>query len=157
MNAGPSPTAAAMGERLVRQFEGLRLYPYQDSAGVWTIGYGSIRLADGSPVTATTPPITADAADALLMAELTDKIAKVDALIPADATDGQRAALYSFTYEEGIGAFSSSTLLRKFQAGDIAGVEAEFPKWVYAGGRVVQGIVNRRKLELAVFQGKVVP
>lgn len=153
----PSANAAAMGERLVRQCEGCRLHPYQDSAGVWTIGIGSIRLADGSPVTATTLPITSDEADALLMGELSDKIAKVDALIPPNATDGQRAALYSFTYEEGVGAFALSTLLRKFHAGDIAGAEAEFPKWVYAGGHVVQGIVNRRSLELAVFQGKVIP
>ena len=90
------PVAAQMGERLIRQCEGCVLHPYQDTAGNWTIGIGSIRLADGSPVTATTPPITSDQADALMLAELTTTIAEVDAMLLASATTHQRAALYSF-------------------------------------------------------------
>ena len=78
-------------------------------------------------------------------------------MIPATATDGQRAALYSFAYNEGTGALHSSTLLRKFVAGDLDGAGAQFAAWVYSGGHVTRGLVNRRALELSVFQGKVVP
>ena len=105
------PTAAAMAECLIRQCEGCVLQPYADVAGNWTIGVGSIRMPDGSPVTASTPPITSEQADAMLMAELTDTMAEVDMLLTAPANDHQRAALYSFAYNEGCGALSKSTLL----------------------------------------------
>ena len=151
------PTAAAMAECLIRQCEGCVLQPYADVAGNWTIGVGSIRMPDGSPVTASTPPITSEQADAMLMAELTDTMAEVDMLLTAPANDHQRAALYSFAYNEGCGALSKSTLLRCFNAGDIAGASAQFPAWVYAGGKVVRGLINRRALERSVFDGKVTP
>ena len=114
-------------------------------------------MPDGSPVTASTPPITSEQADAMLMAELTDTMAEVDMLLTAPANDHQRAALYSFAYNEGCGALSKSTLLRCFNAGDIAGASAQFPAWVYAGGKVVRGLINRRALERSVFDGKVTP
>lgn len=151
------PTAAAMAERLIRQCEGCVLQPYADVAGNWTIGVGSIRMPDGSPVTASTPPITSEQADAMLMAELTDTMAEVDLLLTAPANDHQRAALYSFAYNEGCGALSKSTLLRCFNAGDTAGASAQFPAWVYAGGKVVRGLINRRALERSVFDGTVTP
>ena len=151
------PIAAQMGERLIRQCEGCVLHPYQDTAGNWTIGIGSIRLADGSPVTATTPPITSDQADALMLAELTSTIAEVDGMLPASATTHQRAALYSFAYNEGCGALAKSTLLRLFLAGDVAGAAAQFAAWVYAGGKISKGLQNRRALEKSVFLGLTTP
>lgn len=47
-------------------FEGLRLAPYLCPAGYWTIGYGNRALADGSPVTRLTEPISEDEAVPLL-------------------------------------------------------------------------------------------
>ncbi|HGM8337746.1 TPA: glycoside hydrolase family protein [Pseudomonas aeruginosa] len=43
--------------------------------------------------------------------------------------------------------FSRSTLLRKLNAGDVKGACAELSRWVYAGGKVYKGLVNRRKAE----------
>ncbi len=146
-----------MGGRLVRQFEGCVLKPYQDAGGVWTIGYGSIRLADGSPVTATTAPITLDQAAELMNAEFDDVVEEVDLLLPDAATACQRAALYSFSFNLGVGALAKSTLLKLFNAGDINGAAEQFAAWVYAGGKVVQGLVNRRKMERSVFLGLVIP
>jgi lysozyme len=152
----PPPDAAlAMAERLVRQCEGCVLKPYLDlgGKGVWTIGIGSIRLADGSPVTALTPPITQAQADALMMGELAPTLDKVRALVASPLTDRQAAALASFAYNEGLHAFETSTLLKKLNAGDLYGASAEFPKWVYAGGKVVVGLQTRRALERALFDG----
>jgi lysozyme len=56
--------------QLSKAFEGLRLKPYRDSAGVWTIGYGSTRALDGGPVTRSTPAITLDQANAMARRDL---------------------------------------------------------------------------------------
>lgn len=124
---------------------------------MWTIGIGSIRLADGSPVTADTAPITQDEADALMMGELAPTAARVDAMVTVQITDGMRAALYSFAYNEGTGALHGSTILRLLNAGDTTGALSHFAEWDIAGGRVVAGLDNRRRMEVAVAKGFVVP
>lgn len=141
----------ALAARLIRRCEGCRLEAYQDSKGLWTIGVGSI-LVDGLPVRPGMT-ITQERADALLESELASKSRAVDAAITQPMTDGQRAAMISLAYNIGVSAFRASTLVRKFNASDAAGAAAEFPKWVYAGGHIIQGLVNRRKLERAVFEG----
>ena len=145
-------SALDIATKLVIQFEGFRSHPYQDVAGVWTIGYGTIRTDDGSPVTADTPPVTEDQAEAMMMRELTPTAGRVDLLVPPDATDNQRAACYSFAYNEGVGSFSGSTLLRVWKAGDVEAAAAQFDIWIMAGGRVVQGLINRRAAERACFE-----
>lgn len=59
----------------------------------------------------------------------------------------RRAALASFVYNVGEGQFSRSTLLRKLNAGDAREACAELSRWVYAGGRVLTGLVKRRAAE----------
>lgn len=72
-------------------------------------------------------------------------------------TANQKAALIDFVYNLGAGAFGSSTLLKKLNAGDYKGAADEFPKWVYAGGRVLGGLVNRRKIERDLFIKDTLP
>lgn len=62
-------------------------------------------------------------------------------------SDQTRAAFLSFAYNVGTSAFCSSTLARKANAGDLKGACAELSKWVYAGKRVLPGLVRRRKAE----------
>ena len=52
-----APSALALATQLVCGFEAFRASPYRDTAGVFTIGYGSTRI-DGTPVTGDTAPIT---------------------------------------------------------------------------------------------------
>jgi len=150
-------TAIAMAARLIRQCEGCVLTPYADTGGTWTIGIGSIHDLAGNRVTANTPPITQQDAEDLMMAELTPTADRVDALVTVPITDGQKAALYSFAYNEGVGALGKSTLLRVLNAGDTAGAAAHFADWNIVAGKVSKGLVNRRALEAAVFLGKVTP
>ena len=58
----------------------------------------------------------------------------------------------SFSYNVGGAAFSNSTLLRNLNAGDIVGATAQFREWNRSGGRVMQGLVNRRDAEVNLFQ-----
>ncbi|HXT81398.1 MAG TPA: lysozyme [Acetobacteraceae bacterium] len=147
-------TALEIAARLLRQLEGCVLTPYQDQGGTWTIGIGTTHI-DGQPVTGETPPIATEQAEAYMQAELQPTAAEVDREAPPDATDAQRAACYSFAYNEGVGAFAGSTLLRLWRSGDVEGAAAQFDAWVYAGGHVSKGLVNRRALEKAVFLGQV--
>lgn len=64
---------------------------------------------------------------------------------------GAASALASFTYNLGEGNLSKSTLLKKLNAKDYKGAAAEFPKWNKAGGRVLAGLVKRRKAEMELF------
>ena len=61
--------------------------------------------------------------------------------------DTRRAALGSFVYNVGEGQFSSSTLLRLLNAGDARGACAQLSRWVFAGGKQLAGLVNRRAAE----------
>ncbi len=150
--------ALMMGAALIRQCEGCTLHPVPDTPPHWQIGYGCNYLADGSPVRPTTPPL-ADiaAAEALLQAILRPLAAEVDREIRMPVSANQRAALYSFTWNEGIGALQASTLLRLVNEGRTQTAADEFPKWIYAAGRKMDGLVRRRALEQAVFLGKVAP
>ena len=59
----------------------------------------------------------------------------------------QYDALVSFTYNVGVGAYCGSTLVRKLNQGDYTGACNELRRWVYAGGKRVQGLANRREAE----------
>lgn len=155
--------ARAMGGRLVGQCEGFRAAPYQDSGGTWTIGIGSIRLPDGSPVTADTPPITYDEAVAWCEGEMNRIDDLVDQSLQVYATEHQLAALYSFAYNEGPGAERSSTTLRLLNRGDVQAAADAMLLWNKvrhpATGELVfnRGLANRRALERSVFLGEVTP
>lgn len=139
---------------LVKQWEGFRAKPYRCPAGVPTIGYGSTFYADGRRVTMDDPPITEEAASALLYAVMTRFAADVDRLVKVPLTAGQRGALISFTFNLGAGALSQSTLLRKLNAGDYEGAANEFQRWNRAGSSILEGLTRRRAAEAAMFRGK---
>lgn len=141
---------------LIKRFEGCRLWPYRDAVGIWTIGWGSTLDERGIPVTGNTSQWTQAQADADLLARVVDLSARVDMMLPEGATDGQRAALYSFVYNLGLGRLMKSKLLALFCAGDVAGAAAEFDRWNMAGGKVLPGLVARRAAEKALFLGDAV-
>ena len=147
--------AISIATQLIAQCEGCILTPYQDSAGVWTQGYGTTRLPDGTHVLPTSPAITMATAHEWLARDLASTAAIVDSLVPETATDIQRAALYSFAYNVGVNALRGSTLLKLFREGDVTGAAAQFASWVYAGGHVLAGLRKRRALEAGVFLGTV--
>lgn len=130
----------------IKRWEGLRLVAYQDSAGVWTIGYGHTAAA-GAPAPKAGMRISAAEAEEILRRDLARFEAAVERLVKVPLSDNQFAALVSFAFNVGEGAMAKSTLLRRLNAGDYEAVPAELMKWTRAGGRVVQGLANRRAAE----------
>ncbi|HGN9433924.1 TPA: lysozyme [Enterobacter hormaechei] len=138
------------GIALIKEFEGCKLTAYQDSVGVWTIGYGWTQPVDGKPIRAGMM-IKQEAAERLLKVGLVSYESDVSRLVKVSLTQGQFDALVSFTYNLGARSLSTSTLLRKLNAGDYAGAANEFLRWNKAGGKVLNGLTRRREAERALF------
>lgn len=138
------------GIALIKQFEGCKLTAYQDSVGVWTIGYGWTQPVDGKPIRAGMT-IKQETAERLLKTGLVSYENDVSRLVKVGLTRGQFDALVSFTYNLGSRSLSTSTLLRKLNAGDYAGAADEFLRWNKAGGKVLNGLTRRREAERALF------
>ncbi|EOZ1373914.1 lysozyme [Enterobacter hormaechei] len=138
------------GIALIKAFEGCKLVAYQDSVGVWTIGYGWTQPVDGKPVRAGMT-IKQETAERLLKTGLVSYESDVYRLVKVGLTQGQFDALVSFAYNLGARSLSTSTLLRKLNAGDYAGAADEFLRWNKAGGKVLNGLTRRREAERALF------
>ena len=143
------PTQA--GYDLIKRWESFMPVPYLCPANYWTIGYGCTRDQDGNPVTPRTPDVSEAEAAAMLEREVAHFAAAVARLIPGDLTDSQFDALTSFAFNLGSGALQASTLRRRVNSGDYEGAGLEFPKWCWAGGRKLTGLLNRRMAEQALW------
>ena len=66
-----------------------------------------------------------------------------------------RAAFTDFAFNVGTGAFCRSTMAAKVNAGDLPGACAELSKWVYAGGKVLPGLVSRRAAERTLCEAGI--
>lgn len=149
MNA--SKRTSEDGLDLIREFEGLRLEAYPDpgtGAEPWTIGYGHT----GDDVFPGMR-ITRAEADALLRGDVQHAEDAVRDLVRVPLAQHQFDALVSFCFNCGRGAFAKSTLLRKLNTGDFDAVPTELARWTRAAGKVLPGLVRRRKAEAALWVG----
>ncbi|MDE3023013.1 MAG: lysozyme [Pseudomonadota bacterium] len=137
---------------LASEFEGFRNYPYQDPVGIWTIGFGSTRDANGQPITSATPPITLQTALTWLQRDMAAAFATIAAEVKVPLTDDEKAAIADLIYNIGAGNFASSTLLRMLNEKDYSGATAQFDRWDMAGGRVLAGLLRRREAETVLFE-----
>lgn len=139
-------------EKIIARFEGLRLKAYQDTAGVWTIGYGTTKNPDTGQKIKEGDTITKAIALDWLKKDTAAFKAGVQKLIKVPVNDNQLAALTSLAYNIGLTAFSRSTLLRYLNS-NVAKeqVAAQFLRWNRAGGQIVRGLTIRRKLESDLF------
>lgn len=138
------------GVDLICGFEGKRLAAYDDGVGVWTIGFGTTVYPNGIKVqkgdTCTEAQAKAYMAHDLKKFELA-----VNNAVKVPLNQNQFDALVSLAYNIGTNAFSKSTLVKKLNASDIQGAADQFDVWVNAGGKRMQGLVNRRAKEKALF------
>lgn len=138
------------GIDLICGFEGLRLKAYDDGVGVWTIGFGTTVYPNGIRVKKG-DTCTEAQAKAYMVYDLKKFESAVNNAVTVPLNQNQFDALVSLTYNIGPSAFSKSTLVKKLNAGDIRGAAEQFDVWVNAGGKRMQGLVNRRAKEKEVF------
>lgn len=81
----------------------------------------------------------------------------VDELVKVPLNQNQLEALTSFTFQVGLGTFSSSTLLKVLNEGKYERVPDELRRWNKAGGRELPGLVQRRKAEIELWNKAVSP
>jgi len=140
------------GLRLIKKFEGLRLEPYLDIVGVPTIGYGNTYYENGTRVDLSDESITEAKAELMLKNILKYYEEGVNMYVKKDINQSQFDALVSFSYNLGVGALQKSTLLKKTNINPCdETIKHEFLRWVKAGGKILQGLVKRRKEEAALY------
>lgn len=134
------------GIDLVKASEGVRLKAYRDPVGVLTIGYGhtGTDVYEGQT-------ISEGEAAQLLMDDVKFAEVGVKAYVLVPISQNQFDALVDFTFNLGVGALRSSTLLKKLNAGDYVGAGREFFRWDKAGGKVLPGLTKRRAAEAALW------
>jgi len=140
------------GYLFITKHEGLSLKPYLCPAKIPTIGYGNTYYSDGKRVTLLDKEITKQQAFDMFK-EIANRFGKrVDELVTSNINQNQFNALVSFAYNVGTGNFSSSTLLKKVNKNpnDLT-IKAEFLRWNKAGGKVLNGLTNRRNEEADLY------
>ena len=149
------------GTKLLAEWEGLRTEVYDDAAGLPTIGVGHLLTQNERDTGRIT--IKGQAVDyqqGLSEQQVLDLLAQDLERFEAAVNDGvqvalnqnQFDALVSFAFNVGRQAFKSSTLLKKLNQGLYDEVPAQLRRWNKTGGNVIQGLVNRREKEIALWQ-----
>lgn len=143
--------AKLMASAIIRHFEGLHLTPYVCPGGRVTVGYGH-RIVPNESVR----EITMQEAAELLEKDIDRTLAGIKACLPAEVysllTDNQLAALISFVFNIGVTAFSVSQMKKKIAMGKLPiEVAQEFDSWIYAEGKPLPGLIERRRAEKELF------
>ena len=133
---------------IIKRWEGLRLKSYLCPANVWTIGYGTTK--DVKPGMT----ITEAEAERMLAEDVAEFEKGVRAAVKVPLADHQLAALISFAYNVGLGAFRTSTLLRLVNKSEFDSAAKQFDRWTKGGGKVLPGLVKRRAAERELFERK---
>jgi lysozyme len=138
------------GVDLICNFEGLRLKAYDDGVGVWTIGYGTTKYPNGIRVKKG-DTCTLEQAKAYMQNDLKAFERTVNDAVNVSINQNQFDALVSLAYNIGATAFKKSTLVKRLNEGNYKAAANQFNVWVNAGGKRMQGLVNRRAAERALF------
>ena len=137
---------------LIKKYEGFKPEAYQDSVGVWTIGYGTTRI-NGEPIKAGMT-ITEDQALQLVQQEVNKLWSQIEQISRINLNQNQMNALVDFAYNLGFNALKTSTLMKYVNQSKFDQAANEFTRWVYAGGKVLPGLVKRREAEKQLFMQK---
>lgn len=136
------------GLKLIKSFEGFSPLEYTCVAGKRTIGYGHVlRAGESYPA-----GVTEAEAETLLLDDVAEAEQTVIDLVEVPLSANQFDALVSFVFNVGWRKFAGSTLLKKLNAIDYDGAAAEFLRWKYANGKVINGLLRRRTAEKKLFE-----
>jgi len=150
---------------MIKHHEGVRNKPYRCPARLWTIGVGHVIEANHAKVPfedrlslpcpeGWNRTFTTEEVDAILAKDLERFERGVLKYCPtAGSNQGWLDSLVSFSFNVGLGTLQRSTLRQKHNRGDYAGAADELLKYSFAGGKVLKGLLNRRKDERALYLG----
>lgn len=150
------------GRSFLTNWEGKMRQIYRDSAGLLTIGVGHLLTRDeitsGKIMIAGVPVkyangLTDQQIDKLLEQDLPWAESAVNTYIDVELNQNQFDALCSFCFNIGKQAFFSSTLRKVLNQGRYDLVPEQLARWNRAGGKVLQGLINRRNNEIELFNG----
>ena len=136
------------GKALIKKFEGCELESYQDSVGVWTIGFGHTKGVKEGMVWSQSH------AEDMLEVELEEYENYINDLVDVPLKQCQFDSLTSWVYNLGPSNLISSTLLVKLNSSLYEDIPHEIQRWNKAGGEVLEGLIRRRKAEALLFEGK---
>lgn len=153
---------SAKAINMIKHHEGVRQKPYRCPAKLWTIGVGHVLYPEQGKLKLDERDgfalkiedfrtFSMEEVDAILRTDLDRFERGVEKFCPVALTQGQFDALVSFSFNVGLGTLQRSTLRQKILRGDMEGASEELLKYCMAGGKVLKGLLNRRKDEKAVF------
>ncbi len=140
---GVAAAVLTLAAGTVALWEGNRPDVYRDIVGVPTVCFGHT----GRDVVMGQPRRTREQCDRLLAGDLAHAYAHVQRCIRHPLKPETAAALTSFVFNVGPSGVCGSTLQRHANRGEIAQACGQLMRWVYAGGKRVKGLVNRRQAE----------
>jgi GH24 family phage-related lysozyme (muramidase) len=139
------------GAQFIKSFEGCRLHAYQDTGGVWTIGYGAT-----GPEIGRNTIWTQDQVEARFLEDLSSRAKTLSTLLGnAETTQGQFDAMLSLMYNIGNAAFKKSSVLREHKARRYSMAASSLLKWNKDNGVVIMGLVRRRIAEKLMYLGEL--
>ncbi len=142
------------GIAFIKHWEGYRRQMYLCASGKATIGYG--HRVTPMQLRAYQNGVDMPTALRILKGDLKHFVELIDYTCPKELTQAQFDMLVSFVFNVGSTAFLNSTLLKHLQAKHFDLASKELTRWVHDDhGRIIPGLVNRRKAEQRIFDGKI--
>lgn len=146
----------------IKHHEGVRFKPYQCPAKLWTVGVGHVIDPNHGNLTIEQRKdlpipegwdrkLTEEEVNGILRHDLDRFERGVEKFCPIALTQGEFDCLVSFSFNVGLGTLQRSTLRQKLLRGDKTGAAEELMKYCMAGGKVLKGLLNRRKDEQFMF------
>ena len=136
------------GLELIKSFEGCETTAYQDSVGVWTIGYGHTKGVEEGQT------CSIEDAETMLSDEMDEYEGYINNMVKVEREQHEFDALVAWGYNLGPTNLGESTMLKVLNDGQFDRVPDEMRRWNRAGGQVLQGLVRRREAEALLFQGE---
>lgn len=133
------------GLDIIKEFEGLRLNAYQDSVGVWTIGYGHTKSVYPGM------SITHQEAEALLRQDVAEHAVGIYETVTVPLNQNQFDALASFVFNLGRYILHDSRLLQYINSRQWYASAEKMKLYNKAGGQTLPGLVRRRNMEAELF------
>ena len=134
------------GLELIKKFEGCETTAYQDSVGVWTIGFGHTKgVEEGQPC-------SIEDAESMLADEMDEYEGYINNMVKVELQQHEFDALVAWVYNLGPTNLGESTMLKVLNGGQFDRVPDEMNRWTRAGGEILEGLVRRRQAESLMFQ-----